>query len=85
MLFVSLFVEKRCSWICQEIPVGQIPLNSQIHFESGAMPKKVYENASSTKTDKELHMKRRHNDKTAQYISSPHNRKVDYTCFAGNS
>ena len=37
LLFVGLFVEKRCSWISQEILVRQIPLNSQIQFESGPM------------------------------------------------
>ena len=42
LLFVSLFVGKRCSWICREIPVRQIPLNPQIQFESGPMTDPVW-------------------------------------------
>ena len=45
----------------------------------------ICENVSGTKSDKELHMKRKHNDKTTQFIESPHIRKVGYTWFACNS
>ena len=39
------------------------------------------ENKSRTKSAKELHMKRKHNDKSIQYTPSPSNRKIGYTCF----
>ena len=40
------------------------------------------DNISRTKSAKELHMKRNHNDKTIQYTPSPTNRKVGYTWFS---
>ena len=45
----------------------------------------VCENVFRTKCAKELHMKRKHNDKSVQYALSPTSRKVSYTQFACNS
>ena len=45
----------------------------------------ICENVFRTKSAKELHMKRKHNDKTIQYTPSPTNRKVGFTWFACNS
>ena len=53
--------------------------------KSKDFPRGICENVSRNKSDKELHMKRKHNDKTTQYIPSPHDRKVGYTWFACNS
>ena len=38
-----------------------------------------------TKSDKELHKKRKYNDKTSQYTPSPPNRKVGYTWLQGKN
>ena len=43
------------------------------------------ENVPRIKFSKQLHMKRKHNEKTIQYTQSPANRKVGYTRFARNS
>ena len=47
--------------------------------KSKDFPHGICENVFRNKSDKELHMKRKPNDKTTQYTPSPPKRKVGYT------
>ena len=68
------------------MPEGVYDPQKKIEEEekSKLFPCGVCENVSRTKSDKELNMKRKLNDKTTQYITCPHDRKVGYTWFACN-